>query len=546
MGEMMDAEIWQVEVGGTIYEAEFSELGEWIAEGSLQPEDKVRKGSLRWAKAQNVPALGRAFDAKAKGLPLPAFTSTATPKINPAEPDRTRLRTEPDTSGETSGEALKTPAPAHSVNRISNPNSCAKHPDLASAYICNSCESGLCKACPNAYGSVRTCPLCGSMCRSAEEVMAAANAAIEEKGNIAPGGFGFGDFRSALAFPFRFKTSLVIGAVMFMFFTIGQSAGAIGGIFLAAAGLVCFLLANMLSFGVLANTITNFSQGRLGSNFMPDFENFSIWEDVLHPFFLSIGVYITSFGPLIVVMIAGVYMAFSAIATQMETYQAQIERVPGTHYYAPDRTLEQSSEVQKLLGKNAEKAKERVAFQTEIAAGDPTAAMPTEEQEIAELMKIVEESRRSQVESITGKTDQQRGVENAQIMSAMLNVAAPVVVLGGLALLWALFYFPAACAVAGYTRSFFAVLNPLVGLDTIKRLGGSYFLILIMGLGLLSMSTIVSLIAAAVFYPFDLPGFGNIPARMVMSLFAFYVTVVFSCILGYALYKNADKLHLIR
>ena len=36
-------------------------------------------------------------------------------------------------------------------------------------------------------------------------------------------------------------------------------------------------------------------------------------------------------------------------------------------------------------------------------------------------------------------------------------------------LLWAFFYFPAACAVAGYTRNFGSTLNPRVGIDTIKR-----------------------------------------------------------------------------
>src|SRR5688572_25412138 len=66
-------EIWQVEVGGQVYEAPFGELPTWIDEGSLLPTDKVRKGNLRWIEARRVPTLTPFFDAKAKGLPLPVI-----------------------------------------------------------------------------------------------------------------------------------------------------------------------------------------------------------------------------------------------------------------------------------------------------------------------------------------------------------------------------------------------------------------------------------------------------------------------------------------
>jgi hypothetical protein len=118
------------------------------------------------------------------------------------------------------------------------------------------------------------------------------------------------------------------------------------------------------------------------------------------------------------------------------------------------------------------------------------------------------------------------------------------VVIGAICFLWGLFYFPAACAVAGYTRSFTAAINPLVGLDTIKRLGGTYFKILLMGLVLIIASSIVGGIAGAVLAPFDLPGMGNLPAKAIGALFGFYLWVVFSSVLGYALFKKSDKLDL--
>ncbi len=65
------SEMWQVEVGGQIYEAALGELPEWIGEGSLQPGDKVRKGNLRWIEARKVPALIPFFNASAMGEPMP-------------------------------------------------------------------------------------------------------------------------------------------------------------------------------------------------------------------------------------------------------------------------------------------------------------------------------------------------------------------------------------------------------------------------------------------------------------------------------------------
>ncbi|HQU94107.1 MAG TPA: hypothetical protein PLK77_17550, partial [Pyrinomonadaceae bacterium] len=57
-------EIWQVDVNGTIYDAAFGELPEWIDGGSLMPGDKVRKGNLRWIEARRVPSLVPFFNAK--------------------------------------------------------------------------------------------------------------------------------------------------------------------------------------------------------------------------------------------------------------------------------------------------------------------------------------------------------------------------------------------------------------------------------------------------------------------------------------------------
>ncbi|HEY0657482.1 MAG TPA: hypothetical protein VGD05_03365, partial [Pyrinomonadaceae bacterium] len=136
--------------------------------------------------------------------------------------------------------------------------------------------------------------------------------------------------------------------------------------------------------------------------------------------------------------------------------------------------------------------------------------------------------------------------EYAQMFRGVLNLAAPLVIFGFLAFLWGLFYFPAACAVAGFTRSFTATINPFVGLDTIKRLGFDYAKILLMSLVMLIMTTVAGMVLSIVFSPFNIPQMGNLPAKVVGSIFTFYFSIVFSCVLGYALFKNADKLKLHR
>ncbi len=115
-----------------------------------------------------------------------------------------------------------------------------------------------------------------------------------------------------------------------------------------------------------------------------------------------------------------------------------------------------------------------------------------------------------------------------------------------LALLWGLFYFPVACAVAGYTRSITAVINSAVGLDAIKHLGFDYVKILLMCLVLAVFTFIVSLILGIIFSPFDLPQIGNLPLVAIASLFHFYIWIVFSIILGFALYKNSSRLNLFQ
>jgi hypothetical protein len=315
----------------------------------------------------------------------------------------------------------------------------------------------------------------------------------------------------------------------------------------------------MLTFGVLANTIQNFAHGHLETNFMPSFEDFELWDDVIHPFFLSIGAYATSFGPFLIVLAIGFYIVTSQVSSQMDAFQQNVEKIPGTHYYDTKRTLDQSEKVKSVIGNVNRSQSQRLNELEESAGGvyddageEETAGAAQPEEKFAdretreqeELWAMAQESRKQSFEAAIGKSPETRAKENEAMLQGFLNLAPPLVVIGAIFFLWGAFYFPAACAVAGYTRSFTATINPVVGLDTIKRLGGTYVKLLFMGLVLVIASAIVSGIAGAILSPFDLPDMGNIPAKAIGALFGFFLWVVFSCILGYAIFKKSEDLQI--
>ena len=559
-------EVWQVEVGGQVYEAAFAELGDWIGEGSLLPEDKVRRGNLRWIEARRVPNLVPFFNAKEQGLPMPVMLSTTAAEINPSDvPVEHTLSVEnfqppgihvpevidhsldlPPAPQAAFHTAHSLGAPSERQAPIPDPTICAMHIGVPSVFICSGCGNGFCKVCPKAYSSVRICPFCGAMCKSTKEVVQK-RAETEKRTAAIDKGFGTEDFFRALSHPFNFKVSLIFGAIMFAFFSLGQSVTALGGIYMIVSALFCLMLGNTLSFGVLANTIAKFANGDLDADFMPSFDDFDLWEDVIHTQFLSIAAYLAAFGPFLIVMLIGYSVVVSNVNSQMDAFQESVEKIPGTHYYDAQKTVDQSIAVKKALGNVSTKHNEQVEQADQVARGEvievpeeDASSRETREQE--ELWAQAQDSRRQSLEAALGETPETKAKENEALVQSFLALAAPLVVIGAILFLWGLFYFPVACAVAGYTRSFTTTINPLVGLDTIKRLGGTYVKILLMGAALLVAWMIAGIFLGAIFSPFDLPGLGNLPAKFFGAIFSFYLAVVFSCILGYAMFKKSDKL----
>ena len=551
MQEQNLKDMWQVDVNGTIYEAAFSELGDWIGGGSLLPEDKVRKGNLRWIEARKVPSLVPFFNAKASGQPIPVQVSTTVAEPLPEPPVVVESPVEIPVVAEPVVHETAMPKdivqPAFDVT---NADVCVLHAGVESTYICDGCGNGYCRVCPNSYGgTVKVCPMCGAMCRPRGEVIEAKQKS-DHRTAAAAEGLSIADFFTSLSYPFRFKISLFFGAVLFMLLTLGKGAGALGGIYMIAGGLFAGMSANALTFAVLANTINNFIQGKFDENFMPDFDDWSLWDDVIHPFFLSIAAYLSSFGPFIVVFVIGYYILTSTVNSSVDSYKSELEKIPGTDVYAGRQLADQSNDVKGALKDIDQRQRDRIAAVTAeeapLTAASATPFVDEEARHQEELWAMAQQHQKVQLESVVGKAPETEAVEEAAMIRAFLNLAAPLVVIGAITFLWGLFFFPAACAVAGYTRLFTATINPLVGLDTIKRLGFDYVKILFMAFVLLVASVIFSVILAVVFSAFNLPRMGNMPATAIGALFTFYVYAVFSCVLGFGLYKSADKLGLVR
>lgn len=532
-----NVETWQVEAGGNIYDTNFDEMKAWIAEGSLLRIDRVRKGNLRWIEAGKVPTLIDFFNAKDASEPVaPVITTTNTEILGVSESTREFVNTPPPVTPQ--GSEL-----------------CSVHIDAPAAYLCDTCANFFCKACPTSYGSsVKICPFCGAMCNSVAKVVETRKE-TQKLSHAATQGFGFADLANAFAHPFKFKVSLIMGAVMYALISLGQGAGSFGGIFMMSSALFCVMLANMLTFGILSNVADNFSQGKLDENFMPSFDDFSVWDDIVHPFFLSIGVYISSFGPLLLVGLIAVFLVAGTVKSGFDGVKTDAARTISPGLPLAANAAQQSERVREIIGKDANQQQRRVeaieagevpdeSLMQREAIKDADAFNGDTEAMVADANEKINQYRKAQAESIVGKAPETREAEKAAMLKQILGYGMLFLVLGGVALLWGLFYFPAACTVAGYTRSFAATVNPLVGIDTIKRLGSDYVKLLAMGFLIVVLSAVISTILATIFNAFDLPSVGNLPATFIGAFFTFYFSVVFSCLIGYMLFKAADRLEL--
>ena len=512
-------EIWQVDAGGEVYQGSFDELTQWITEGAVLPQDKVRRGNLRWIEAQKVPTLLSFFNAKDSGTTPPVVTVNS-PKPFP--------------------QVVSIP-----INDLNQAQFCLVHIETEAKFVCDGCTNFFCNECPTSFGgTVKVCPMCGAMCKSLDKAIEESKktAKFERKINE---GFGLADLTRAFAYPFKYKTSFVFGALFYAFFTVGQQASSLGGRWLISSSIICWMLANMLTFGILANTVENMLQGKLDQNFMPGFDNFSLWDDLIHPLFLSISVQLVSFGALIILFVAMIFFAVNSLKPEDSLAQKTVQTVAPEA--APDFSAAQQADKQIDFFKNAVKQQNgQTAQRLDSAENGGQVPVEDEEKEFEKLNNMINQTRRTQLESAVGKPAEEDTLTLTGAYQQIFKWAGPFIILAGIVFLWGVFYLPVAYIVAAYTRNIGSVFNPSVGLDTIKRLGVDYLKILLMGLILWIIGSVAGIILSLIFAPLNLPRLGNLPVIALGSVVTFYLSIVFSIVLGSALYKNSEKFPLFK
>jgi hypothetical protein len=469
-------EIWRVSTREGVFEANFETLTQWIAEGAVLPTDKVTKGTQSWIEAGRVPRLRPAFSGEPIPVPPPVVesavesTSQTPPSFEQQEPQPPK------------------------VSRLAQTNACHNHPDAAPVYTCRMCNALLCADCPRLVSNTPVCPLCGDLCHKYEQVRSTA-LRREFQGS----GFGFADFQRAFKYPFQHKLALLAGALVYGLLLLSGFRGS--------------LIAWMIMFGCISHVISQVAWGRLHRSFMPDLSSFSMWDDIVLPIFLGIGIMIVSWGPVIALVLA---LMFGALGTKGVVETAAYGNTPAATANEPsEEDLEVLTDPE-ADPKKLEEANKKLN-QTRPGA------------------QIAQEAERSQDE-------QNDPAATVKMLLPYLSAGIVFVVLILVGVLWAVFYYPMALTVAGFTQSFLSVINPLVGLDTIRRMGGTYFKAFAMVLFVQFVAVIIGGIVGFITSPFTLPFVGNLPANLLNGMVTFYFNLVIACVLGLALHKCADRL----
>ncbi|MGI8669338.1 MAG: hypothetical protein ACR2J3_05740 [Aridibacter sp.] len=519
-------EIWQVEVNGEIYDTNFAELTNWVLENSVVESDKVRRGELRWLEAGKVPLLSEFFNAGESGIEPPFIqTSTNIGEQTVLDSDENSFfQVEQIQTFSNKVDTIRTENYISGNEFKSDTKVCSIHAGLPAKFICEACRHTFCRECPQGFGSgVKICPYCGAICKDYGETKAQIQKELKYRQDIAEG-FGFNDFIKALTYPLKFKTSLIVGGIIFTIFSLAQLAISFGFV-LAAAAIVCVMFANAIKFSVIANTIENFSVGKIDKNFMPNFDDFELWDDVIQPFFLSVGVYIASFG--IVLAIFG-----------------------GLFYNEMTKDSARENQGLSNISQEMKKAKKegRVTKNGQIEIGDNNLTKEEEDAMNSGNMAKFQELKRKSYEDKVSSIMNAKNPENepTDYLKGFWQMNPLLIAFGILGLLWGIFYMPAAYVVAGYTRSFKATLNLTIGFETIKILGFDYVKLVLLFILLFIFYAITQTVLNFLLSPFELPQMGNIPAQIMGNFIFFYLSAAFAVTLGFALYKNSDKLKLYR
>ncbi|MBM4259213.1 MAG: hypothetical protein FJ147_25350 [Deltaproteobacteria bacterium] len=304
---------------------------------------------------------------------------------------------------------------------------CLEHPHAKAETMCPTCAIGYCQECKKSI-----CSTCDSPCIPTSGYQKWLD---EQRMRSRP---MMDEIKTILAYPLQDPMAFIIFAMITGFF--GFAA-------LFSPRAIIF------SWGILLwysfHTPYQVASGNL-TRFIPEFNDIS---DITHPLRLSGAALLITWGPLLLLGVlftanVGWGMNFSSIMGGAPTVEEETVASPSPE---EDRL---SEEVQSLLGD----------IEGEIA----------DSEESAESNKPEKPAPRHTPEPTTTAAAAATAGETTTGVSVLLL----------LALLWKVAYTPVALIVAALSKNVTSVLNPLIGVDTIRRMGPVYWHVLLIYTGL--------------------------------------------------------------
>lgn len=348
---------------------------------------------------------------------------------------------------------------------------CVEHPQAKSETMCPTCAVGYCAECKKSI-----CPTCDSPCIPASGYQKWLE---QERLRARP---MMAEIKTILSYPLQDPVAFFIFAAITGFF--GFAA-------LFSPRAIIF------SWGILLwysfHTLYQVASGNL-TRFIPEFNDMS---DITHSLRLSGAALFMTWGPLLVLGVlftANVGMGFPSLIggtpVEEDTVTApSVEEDPAL------------AEVQSLLG-------------------DPDGE-ETDSEDSAASSKLKEQAL-GHTQVAATKTGATSTSETTTGVSLLLL----------LALLWKVTYTPVALIVAALSKNVWSVLNPRIGIQTIRRMGPVYWHVLLIYTGL----TVTELGVGKIFGV--MPIIGDIGMAFVKA----YIAIAVGCALGLAVYKKAPEL----
>ena len=436
------------------------------------PPDKEKVPGLR-AKCGGCGAsfaVAEASLAPAPPAATPPAPAPATPVAKPATPAPRPAASPPP-------RPAPPPRPP-SAPRAGNWRRCATHGDRPSEAVCGACGKGWCAECLRRQGTAVMCASCDALCvptaeREAKEARARQRARplAAETGVI-------------LRYPFTDPVAFVLFAIVVGVFAVAASIAAFGGGF-------GILFSQGLLYAYAFTAINRVSGGDL-SGFMPDIGDVA---DLAGPLRVGIAALLVSSGPL--VALSFLYPPSDvARVVAGERAAAVVEAEPSP---TPEPTL--PPELAAALA-DEEGGGETGEEAAEAPEADPSGAEPP----------VPEEA----------------GVPEEPLVPAWAIGAY------ALALLWKLVYSPIALVAGAISRSFVRTLNPLVGLDAMRRMGKTYWTAML-------LYTALALVELAAGTALGLVPFAGSFLRAFVQSYSY---LAIGCLLGLAVFKKAPELGL--